>query len=894
MADPIAALREGLQDRYAFERELGRGGMATVWLARDLKHDRPVALKVLHPELAATMGPERFQREIRLAARLQHPHILTVLDSGETAGRLWFTMPYVEGESLRERLRRERQLPLEDALRIAREAAQALQYAHGQDVVHRDIKPENLLITRDGNTLVADFGVARALGAGGEEQLTETGLAIGTPAYMSPEQAAGERGLDARTDTYSLAAVLYEALVGEPPYTGATTQAMLVRRLTEPPPSARAVRSSVPESVDLAIRKALATVPADRFSTVSEFARALATQAAGQATTASPAAVRASDPAPPAPAAPTVPPRRNRVPLAAMTLVLGMVIGLGLLFAWRRNHGDGPSRDARTLAVLPFENLGDPADAYFADGVTDEIRGKLGQLPGLEVIARGSSNEYRATSKRSQEIARELGADYLLTGTVRWQKGADGTSRVRVIPELVEVRNGDAPRGRWQEPFDASLTNVFEVQADIARKVASSLGVALADSVRSQLASRPTANVTAYDAYLQGEAASQGMTAQDPPSLRRAIGFYERAVSLDSAFVPAWARLSQALAQLYAGSAPTAAMGEQALMAAEQARRLGPNRPEGYLALGQYYRRVPLDNARALTTYEAGLRIAPNDVDLLTAAAVSEQALGGWESAMARFKRAAVLDPRSANSARRYGYALLALRRYAEAETVTDDALRLAPTDLTIFQQKVMVALARGDTAQARQVLRASPAGIDSTALIAYFATFEDLWWMLDDAQQRRLLTLPPSAFDEDRATWGLVRAQVYHHRGQAALARAYADSAASTFTSIVREAPNDGQQHALLGLALAYAGRASDAVEHGRRGVELQPVSRDAYLGPYVQLQLARIHLLAGHPDEALDLLEPLVRIPNTLSPGWLRVDPTWNGLREHPRFRKLVEGTA
>ena len=206
VGDLLEALRQGLADRYALERELGRGGMATVYLASDLRHDRPVALKVLHPELAASLGPERFLREIKLAARLQHPHILTVLDSGEAGGRLWFTMPFVEGESLRDRLRRERQLPVDDALRIAREAAQALEYAHDHGAIHRDIKPENLLLTRDGNTLVADFGIARAMGGAPDEKLTETGLVVGTPAYMSPEQASGDRGLDARTDLYSLAA----------------------------------------------------------------------------------------------------------------------------------------------------------------------------------------------------------------------------------------------------------------------------------------------------------------------------------------------------------------------------------------------------------------------------------------------------------------------------------------------------------------------------------------------------------------------------------------------------------------------------------------------------------------------------------------------------------------
>src|SRR5206468_7054096 len=216
-------LRDALADRYTLERELGRGGMAVVYLAHDLRHDRSVALKVLLPELAATLGPERFQREIHFAARLQHPHILTVLDSGEAAGQLWFTMPYVEGESLRTRLRRERQLPVEEALRIATETARALDYAHRQGVMHRDIKPENILLTKDGDTLVADFGIARAL-AGADERLTETGMSVGTPAYMSPEQASGDKAVDARTDVYSLGCVLYEMLAGEPPYTGPTAQ----------------------------------------------------------------------------------------------------------------------------------------------------------------------------------------------------------------------------------------------------------------------------------------------------------------------------------------------------------------------------------------------------------------------------------------------------------------------------------------------------------------------------------------------------------------------------------------------------------------------------------------------------------------------------------------------
>jgi serine/threonine protein kinase len=272
-ADP-AALFVTLKDRYALERELGRGGMATVYLARDLRYDRLVALKVLHTELAQSLGPERFQREIMFAARLQHPHILTVLDSGDAAGQLWFTMPFVEGESLRERVRRERQLPAEDAVQIGHAAALAMEYAHQHGVIHRDIKPENILLTRDGSTLVADFGIARALGSA-ESQLTETGVVVGTPAYMSPEQAGGDPHLDARTDIYSLGCVLYEMLAGEPPFTGATIQALLVRRLTETPRSIRDVRQTVSPALEQAVFKALARAPADRFATAAQLAQAL-------------------------------------------------------------------------------------------------------------------------------------------------------------------------------------------------------------------------------------------------------------------------------------------------------------------------------------------------------------------------------------------------------------------------------------------------------------------------------------------------------------------------------------------------------------------------------------------------------------------------------------------
>jgi serine/threonine-protein kinase len=891
MAEPPSTLADALRDRYVFEREPGRGGMATVCLVRDVKHKRPVALKVLHPELAASLGPERFEREIEFAARLQHPHILTVLDSGEAAGHLWFTMPFVRGESLRDRLRRERQLPVDEAVRITREAALALEYAHQEGVVHRDIKPENLLLTKDGSTLVADFGIARALG--GDQQLTQTGMSVGTPAYMSPEQASGDKTIDARTDVYSLACVLYEMLAGEPPYTGPTAQAIIMKRFTEPVPSVRRGRPSVPEGVDQAIQRALAPVPADRFAAAAEFARALQPSVTAATTTPTTVATPVTGPTPAAaPTSPPVTPAR-RVPVAAITLGLGFLIGLGVLFAWRRTHASASgSAGPRMLAVLPFQNLGDSADAYFANGMTNEVRGKLSRLADMEVIASGSSNEYRHTTKRPQEIARELGADYLLTATVEWEKVPGAASRVRVSPELVDVEPGHPPRTKWQQSFDASITDVFQVQADIAGKVASALDVALGDSARHELAAKPTANLAAYDAYLKGEAASQGIAVDDPASLRRAIGFYEQAVALDSTFVPAWVQLARARAVLYLTSTPTPVLAAEARQAAERAQALGPDRPEGQLALGNYYQFVALDNRQALAASEAGLKLAPNNVDLLVTAALTEQRLGRWDSALQHFAKAAALDPRSANTARRTGVALLWLRRYPEAQAAMDRAVTLAPSNLTTMEDKALVLLAQGDLVGARAVVRTALTSVEPVDVLAFFGIYWDLCWVLDDGQQQQLLTLPPSAFDNDRGAWASVRAQTYYLRGNQALARVYADSAQLAREEQLRATPDDGQRHVLRGLALAYLGRKAEAIAEGERAVALVPITRDAYIGAYIQHQLVRIYLLVGEPEKALDQLEPLLKMPYYLSPGWLRIDPTFAPLKGNPRFEKLVAG--
>ncbi|HJR49784.1 MAG TPA: protein kinase, partial [Gemmatimonadales bacterium] len=479
LIDTLERLKAALADRYTLDRELGRGGMATVWLAHDLKHDRPVALKVMRPELGASLGPARFLREIRLCARLQHPHILAVLDSGTVelgdggTELLWFTMPFVEGESLRSRIAREGQLPLAEALRIAREVADGLHYAHQHGVIHRDIKPENILLSGS-HALIADFGIARALASdeGRDGRLTETGITLGTPHYMSPEQAAGERTLDARSDIYSLGCVLYEMLAGEPPFTGPNQQAILAKRLTGPAPHLGTVRE-IPPAVDRAVARSLARTPGDRFATAAHFAAEL--EAAPQS---------------------NVDPRwtRRRLVLVAV-LAAGLITALlaGRLVIGREKSGAPPP----SAAVLPFVDMSPGKDqGYFSDGLTEELITSLSQVEGLRVAARTSSFQFKGGSADVREVGRRLDVGAVLEGSVR-----KSGNRMRIAAQLVSAADGYQ---LWSQAYDRELTDVFAVQEEIARAIVDALRVKLGVADGAALSAAPTKDLEAYDLYLKG------------------------------------------------------------------------------------------------------------------------------------------------------------------------------------------------------------------------------------------------------------------------------------------------------------------------------------------------------------------------------------------------------
>ena len=877
----LVRLQDALADRYRIERELGRGGMATVFLAHDVRHDRPVALKVLHPELAATLGPERFQREIKFAARLQHPHILTVLDSGETAGQLWFTMHYVEGESLRDRLRREKQLPVEDALRIAAESARALDYAHRHGVVHRDIKPENILLTRDGDTLVADFGIARAL-AGSEERLTETGLAVGTPAYMSPEQAAGERELDPRSDIYSLAIVLYEMLAGTPPFTGPTAQAVIARRFNEAPSSLRVLRETVPEVVEQAVLRALAKAPADRFQTAADFGRALSITGATPVTT---PASRPPVSVVPGPSGP------RGLPLAALALALGLLIGLGVLFAWRRTHSKEETGVARgkVLAVLPFENQGAVQDEYFADGVSDAVRGKLAAVPGVQVIARGSSAPYKRTNKPPEQVARELGARYLLTGTVRWEKGTTGSSRVLVSPELVEIAAGRTPQTRWQQPFDAAFQDVFQLQADIAGRVAQALDVAIGGPERQALAARPTGDSAAYDYFLRGNVYFERGVAE--PDLRAAEELYQKAIGRDPTFALAFAQLSLTHDQLYWFYYDRT---EERLAkqkeAADRAIRLRPDLAEGHLALGFYYYHGRLDYQRALEELESARKLQPSNGKVYFGLGAIHRRQGRWAEAVEDVRKSVELNPRSAADLTEMAFTFMMLRAYPDAEPYLTRAVEISPDPRAYGAKCFLYLLWRGDTVAAANVIREAVRKAGAENMIRWAASPR----IVNPWVRRAILSMGPVQVSREMFGSDTVRYyywQALASQGHPATARVFFDSARVILERQTARQPDDPGFHRDLGLVYAELGRRAEARREGERAVALHPRSKDALGHDELRLGLARILTQVGEVDAAIDQLAHLLSVPAFVSVPSLRVDHTWDPLRANPRFQRLLE---
>jgi len=638
-ADIRGRLQAAVGQTYRMEREIGRGGMSTVYLAQDIKHRRSVAIKVLHEGAATAVGVQRFQREIEVLAKLQHPNILPLYDSGVVDWALYYVMPFVEGESLRARLIREKQLPVDEALRIATEVADALGYAHTQGIVHRDIKPENILLS-GGHAVVADFGIGKSMVSSGSASLTTSGSFVGTPAYVSPEQGAGERHLDGRSDLYSLGIVLFELLAGVPPFTGPTPHAVIVRRFSEAAPPVRQFRDSVPESVERALSRVLAKAPADRFRTAAEFIRALGALSDD---------MDASEPI-------GVPDgewggaARRRTTSAPATAMAGAT----------------PS-----IVVLPFANMSaNPDDEYFSDGMTEEIIGALTRLRTMRVVARTSAFAFKGKAKDVRAIAQRLKVSNVLEGSVR-RSG----SRLRVSAELIDGSDG---LRIWAEQFDRQVDDVFAVQDELARHIVESLRVTLLGGAGQAVVTPVTPNSEAYELYLKGLYYSHRRTER---SLLKAISHYEEAIARDSRFALAFAGLADSYAMLciYGEMASGEGM-PRARAAAQSALEIDPSLGEAHMTSGCVKAIYHWEWAAAERDFKRALVLSPQNPATHQRYALDVLApLGRFDEASRELEQARALDPLSLIVNTTLGLPLYFGRRYEEASDQYLKALELDP-----------------------------------------------------------------------------------------------------------------------------------------------------------------------------------------------------------------------
>ncbi len=693
-------LATALADRYRIERELGEGGMATVYLAEDLKHRRQVAIKVLKAELGAVLGAERFVNEIRTTANLQHPNLLPLFDSGEADGFLYYVMPYVEGETLRARMNAERQLPVDETVRLVALLARALDFAHARNIVHRDLKPENILL-QAGQPIIADFGIALAVAQAGGEQMTQTGLSLGTPHYMSPEQAAGTHTVDARSDQFSLGATAYEMLTGEPPHAGPTTPAIVTRLMTERPRDIRFTRPAVPPGVAAAVHRALEKSPADRFSSCGAFAEALAAGVLAPAATlavsteANPRAARGGS---------------RRLAVVAVLALVAVASIVGAVITWRP-AGDSPdaaaTTDERSLVVLPFTSVGgDTANSYFAAGIADELTSALMQIPGLRLAGRASAARVKEQGGGAREIGAALNVAAVLDGSVR--RAGD---RIRVSAELTSA--GDE-RVIWSQTYERALADVFAVQDEITREIVSALQLRLvaAGGSRGMSARGGTKNLEAYDLYLRALPLYKGRSA----GLLEAERHLVDAISRDPGYARAHAMLaSTLLAQPYYVSVSAREVAARGRAAAMRAIALDDSLADGHQALGHAHSEAGEWTA-ARREYERAIALDPQFVEAHYRMGEVLYRMGLSRESLDYFEAANRLDPLyTQNNAYRL-LTLAMLGRFEEAITIAKRALALDPEHINLNQWYAHVLELAGRreeaAAQARRLIARTDAGL--------------------------------------------------------------------------------------------------------------------------------------------------------------------------------------
>jgi len=885
---PASAIGPGSQiGRFRVEHELGRGGMGIVYLAHDTKLDRPVAIKSLPAELTGNaMIRKRWKREAQVLASLNHPNIATIYEELEEAeGVGYLILEYVAGDTLTQRIA-QRGLKLQEALSIALQVAEAVAAAHEKDIIHRDLKPGNIKITPEGRVKVLDFGLAKTIKSqypGLQSTTTEPGKIFGTPAYMSPEQARG-KDVDSRGDIWSFGCVLYEMLTGEVPFKGETASDTLANILDKDP-DWQVLPQTTPANIQVLLRRCLEKNLRSRLQHIGDAAIEIRETLSPPPT--APPAIRHTLASPEPVAAAKARLRRVVMVMGATIIVVAAIIAAWLL---NKKPSVPVSKEIR-LVVLPFENLGSAEDEYFAAGITDAITARLAAIHGLAVISRQSAMQYKKREKTAQQIADELQVDYILEGTVQRERPSDPNSRVRIIPQLIKASNDTHV---WAQPYDNDMSEVFRIQSDLAERVAQGLNIALVERERQALRSRPTENMEAYDYFLRGNEYWHRSTLENDYKI--AIQMYERAVELDPKFALAYAQLTRIHAAMYWSyydrTEQRLAMAKKAV---DRALQLAPDSPETHLALGTYYYHGQSDWDRALEEFAIARKSLPNNSDLLSIIGFVQRRQGKFEEALANIKRASELDPLSSFLSEELGTTFMWMRNYPEALRYFNRSISLAPDLPYLYDWKASLYLCwEGSTEKARAVVEEALKNIRSpeeSSIVNLLITLD----VYEGNYQKALDRLSLKSEDIDTQEYFIPRAiryaTIYGYMNENDLAKKYYDEGRNILETKIQQQPEDGRFHSTLGIAYAGLGRREDAIREGKIGVNLLPITKEAMRGYYRAIDLARIYVMVGEFDLAIDQIEFLLSIPGGLSIPLLRLDPVWDPLREHPRFKKLLE---
>jgi TolB-like protein/tRNA A-37 threonylcarbamoyl transferase component Bud32/Tfp pilus assembly protein PilF len=865
---------------YNILEKLREGGMGAVYKAEDEKLKRTVALKFLRHEL--TRDPHaknRFIHEARAAAGLDHPNICSVFEIGDTEeGQMFIAMAFYQGETLKDKIA-SRLLPLSEAVNIAVQMAEGLNEAHKNEIIHRDIKSANIMVTNDGIVKIVDFGLAKLKG---QTSLTSEGTTMGTVDYMSPEQAAGQQA-DHRSDIWSLGVVLYEMVTGQLPFKGEHPQSVIYSIMNEEPQPLTPLRTGVPMELERIVNKALSKDPSKRYQHVDDMVVELRELLHLSGPLKSKVTTKLK-------------PQKKWVTIAAAIIIILLAAGVGFLLK-KQTQAPVPEKTAgeikiierEKIVVLPFENLGPPEDKYFADGMTEEITSRLAAVSGLGVISRTSALQYNRKGKTMTQIGKDLGVDYVLEGSIRWARGSEGKSRVRVTPQLIRVSDDTH---LWSERYDGVIEDIFLVQSEIAKHVIHHLDITLLEPEQRTLEARPGKNMEAYNAYLRGlDYAARPGYGKD--SLQLALHMFKRAAEIDPGFTLAYVELAKIHSEIYHfGYDRTKERITKAKAAVDRALRLQPELPEVHMALGYYHFWCHKAYEPALEEFAIARKGLPNETGILDAVALIQRRQGRFHEALSNLKSAIDLSPQNARFALEIGLTNLFLRQYSQAELYLNRSISLAPDLVYPYLYKTLNYIAwNGDLVKARTTLERMPQKND--AVSTWF------WFQLESFERNypaalgRLSSLSTDIINFQ--TFFIPKSQlagyINHYMKKPGLARISFNSARIVLEKEMKKQPADPRIHSSLGIVYAALGRKEEAVREGKRAVELYPVSKDAVFGSQTVLDLAHIYVLLGEYDIAIDKLEYLLSIPCWISVPMLQLDPMWDPLRRHPKFQRLLK---